>query len=111
MNKPLKEYMDGGGDTPGSVATPIIKNGALAGSKGGLNGHGPGTGNGQANGKKPGVSLVSNGAPNGHAAKVAGSKEGISGSENSLLTMTDEDEYLKRGMDEDGSFREGHYGH
>ena len=29
----------------------------------------------------------------------------------SLLTMTDEDEYLKRGMDEDGSFREGHYGH
>ena len=29
-----------------------------------------------------------------------------SGSENSLLNMTDEDMWLRKGMDEDGSFRQ-----
>ena len=31
------------------------------------------------------------------------------GSENSLLNLTDEDLWLRKGMDEDGSFREGRY--
>ena len=35
-----------------------------------------------------------------------GARKNISGSENSLL---DEDDWLRRGMDEDGSFREGRY--
>ena len=33
-------------------------------------------------------------------------RNGISGSENSLL---EEDDWLRKGMDEDGSFREGKY--
>jgi len=36
---------------------------------------------------------------------------GVAGSENSLLNLTDEDLWLRRGMDEDGSFREGRYAH
>ena len=42
-------------------------------------------------------------------SKTIDGKAAISGSENSLLNITDEDEWLKKGMDEDGSFREGHY--
>merc|ERR1712029_133141 len=87
MNKPLKQYMDGTiNSTTETAPTPIIKNGGGGSQPPQV-----------ANGKKP-VSL-----------NQTGSTGRISGSENSLLTMTDEDEYLKRGMDEDGSFREGHY--
>ena len=89
MYKPLKPG-DVNGDG-GNTITPIIKNGVSNGRAA------------ASNGKKP-VSL-------NNPAAAAGSKDRISGSENSLLTITDEDEYLKRGMDEDGSFREGHYGH
>ena len=38
----------------------------------------------------------------------SGGVEAVSGSENSLLNLTDEDEWLRKGMDEDGSFR-GNY--
>ena len=90
MYKPLKH--GDVNDDGGNALTPIIKNGVSNGRAA------------ASNGKKP-VSL------NNPAAAAAGSKDRISGSENSLLTITDEDEYLKRGMEEDGSFREGHYGH
>ena len=33
----------------------------------------------------------------------------VGGSENSLLNLTDEEIWLRKGMDEDGSFREGRY--
>ena len=40
-----------------------------------------------------------------------GSSKGniLKGSENSLLNLTDEELWLRKGMDEDGSFREGRY--
>ncbi len=38
-------------------------------------------------------------------------KDAVGGSENSLLNLTDEELWLRKGMDEDGSFREGRYAH
>lgn len=38
--------------------------------------------------------------------QVSNSSELLKGSENSLLNMTDEDMWLRKGMDEDGSFRQ-----
>jgi hypothetical protein len=39
---------------------------------------------------------------------LKGLSEATKGSENSLLNLTDEDQWLGRGMDEDGSFRGGY---
>ena len=55
---------------------------------------------------RPKSSKQTNNGYNGVPTTNGNGRNNISGSENSLL---EEDDWLRRGMDEDGSFREGKY--
>lgn len=53
----------------------------------------------------PIIKPSSNNKPKGNSSPLASNGD-LKGSENSLLNMTDEDLWLRKGMDEDGSFRQ-----
>lgn len=57
---------------------------------------------------KPGGKAKS-GSKTGDSGLLLDDAAAMGGSENSLLNLTDEEMWLRKGMDEDGSFREGRY--
>jgi len=50
--------------------------------------------------------IIKSSQRNGRNASPLDTNADLKGSENSLLNMTDEDLWLRKGMDEDGSFRQ-----